>query len=520
MSHLSPSTISASPRRRRTPCFVMPLLVVGLAVLALAGLGAGDARAQTPNASFALIGHIESLRLDDPGDPLSSGSARVKGLEVVLPRNLLITMPGQYLTLHDLFRGPHPGSAPGLASVRADSGLALADDPPPPVPYEMHVNGNIVDGRYVAALARIVQMDLGQGAGFVRAIDPGKGELLIGARRDSAETPARTAERDGASARVRLNDPAGIHGKPNADKFAGADPFDERFALDPQNASVVALTGFPMCIPRSTPDAACPAGNRAPAPNSTRFTCGPIQAEPSSPRLPGCDPARKAPLRVGDYVTYAGMLVRDPGSPGRFMVAAHALVADVGIYTSPGSNPAYVFIEEGLMGMLGEPFAGVDQEETSRFRTVGFTTDPSRDVDVMLVDVNSAGDTTERLLTTLTPARAGQIGRVRVTLPSKANFLAVTRDLRYRISGVPAGRAEYTAPIGEYIYPEATRFGQASAPFALPVPVENFCVLAKGGGRLDTLGRTDGPAIGRLDPYPESGHPNAQPRADGTASCE
>jgi hypothetical protein len=495
------------------------------ALLAATLAVAGAAHAQTPNPSFALVGHIEELTLDDPSDALSAGNARVKGINVTLPKNLLITMPGQYLTLNDIFRGEKPGTAPALKPVRAQSGLALRDTTPPPrVPFEIHLTGNIVDGQYIAGLATIVQMELGTGAGFIRRIDHTKGELLVGAQRSAGESGAVATARDAAAARVRLNDPSGTFGQRNADKFpAGTDPMDERFQLDAQNAPVVATTGYPVCIPRVAPpanDAKCPLQNRAPAPNADRFTCGAEQAEASSPAHAACNPKLKAPLREGDYVTYAGMLVEEPGAPGKFFTAAHALGANLGIYTSPGKNPAYVFIEESLSGMLGVPFANLDQEETSRFMTVGFTTDPSRDVDVLLMDIAANSTQTARLLTTLTPQRAGQIGRVRITLPAKSNFLPITREVRYRIAGPAADPdlAEYTAPIGEYIYPENTRFGQAPS-YPIPVPFENFCVLTRGGGRLETLGRTAGPPIGALFPLPLSGHPQPQPRADGIPTC-
>ena len=71
---------------------------------------------------------------------------------------------------------------------------------------------------------------------------------------------------------------------------------------------------------------------------------GAVSAEALAPALPGCDPRRPAPLRVGDHVAYVGMLVPDPA--GGFVVAAHGLEAEVGIYTSPGAEPVYVFIEE------------------------------------------------------------------------------------------------------------------------------------------------------------------------------
>ncbi len=476
------------------------------AALAVVWLGSA---AQTPNPSFSLLGYIQELDVDDLNEPRSKGRVRVNGIDVTLPRNLLITLPGQYLTLNDLFRGKRP--TPATPAVKP-SGLALNDTPAPRVPFEIQLIGNIVAGEYIAGVVKITQQDLNEGAGFIRAIDHAKGELLVG-------PPTGTAV-----ARVRLNDPLGRHGKPNAAKFTGPNLMDERFSLDPDNAAVVAETGYPMCIPRdAVGDADCPSTNRHPS--ERRYTCGAIGAEPTAPALPGCDAAKRAPLQVGDYIHYAGMLVED--APGRFFVAAHALGANAGIYTSPGRGPSYVFIEEALSGVLGEVFAGIDQEETSRFRIVGFATDPSRTVDVFVVDVAPDGTESERLMTRLQPQLAGQIGRFRATLPGKANFLPATRDVRVRLtteaapaassSGVPTA-FQYTAPVGEYIYPENTRFGQKPS-FPVPVPFENFCFLKNGSGPLTTLGRTNGPMIEPLKPFPDSGHTLSQGRADGTRAC-
>lgn len=491
----------------------------GLGLALVLALQALPAAAQTPNASFSMLGYLQELDVANLADPLSAGTMKVNGVDVLLPRNLLIKMPGQYLTLNDLFRGPHPGTAPALAPAVKPSGLALKDVPRPPIAFEVQVIGNIVDGSYVAGWVNITQQDLNAGAGFIRSIDHARGEMLVG--------PATGT----ATARVRINDPAGRYGLPNASKVGGA-AMDERFASDPGNAPVAADTGFPMCIPKVDPnvtdDPACPRGNRAPAPNTGRYTCGAVSAEPTAPALPGCQPGLPAPLVVGDYITYNGMLTEDSPGSGTFFHAAHAVHAMAGIYTSPGTDPAYVFIEEALVGTLGEVFPGIDQEETSRFRTVGFTTDPSRRVEVFVIDVVGAGEV-ERRLTTLTPSTVAQIGRVRVTLPAKANFLPITRDVRYRIEGHASTKVaggldsgQYTAPVGEYIYPENTRFGRPRLPVG--VPFENFCFLKSGGGMLTTLGRGTPPdvsaiPVGALLPFPSSGHQNSQARADGTLAC-
>lgn len=491
------------------------LLRGALMVLALHAV---PAMTQTPNASFFMLGYLQELDVANLADPLSAGTMKLNGVDVVLPSNLLIKMPGQYLTLNDLFRGAHPGTAPALVAAVKPSGLALKDVPRPPIAFEVQVIGNIVGGQYRAGWVNITQQDLNEGAGFIRSIDYAKGEMLVG------------PDTGTAVARVRLNDPLGRYGLRNADKVGG-NVIDDRFSVDPGNAPVSADTGFPMCIPRVAPpgnDPDCPLGNRAPAPNQGRFTCGPMSAEPTAPALPDCQPGKPAPLLVGDFIVFNGMMTEDSLGSGTFFHAAHAVHSMAGIYTSPGADPAYVFIEVALVGTLGEPYPGIDQEQTSRFRIVGFSTDPSRRVEVFLIDVNGALET-ERRLTTLTPSPVAQIGRIRITLPSKANFLPITRDVRVRIEGhtsvkVAGGldSGQYTAPVSEYIYPENTRFGRPRLPVS--VPFENFCFLKNGGGLLGTLGRdalpdASRPTIGPLLPFPASGHPNAQRRADNSLAC-
>ena len=460
----------------------------------------GAARAQPgPVPSFALTGHIEAFTLDTPNNPLGAASMTVRGIPVVLPRNLLITMPGRYMTAQEIFRGPL-----GAPAAQPRSGLALLDPTPPRVPFEAEVIGNISEERYVAGVVRISQGALHSGAGFIQAIDPAKGELRVGARGGAA------------GARVRLNDPTGLYGAANGDAGKAGIPLDIRFALDPDNSPVHAKTGFPVCIPRVTDQGRCPAANRPQG--LMRFTCGgtgpagpTAAAAPDAPSV-RCDPTRPVPLAVGDYVTYVGMLQADPA--GGFIVAAHGLDAELGIYTSPGAEPVYVFVEEAIQGTKGERFGGVPQEETTRFRIVGFTTDPTRNIDVRIID---SGRDEEGFSFTgadgLPPSSGPQLGRFRNTWPAKEDARAVRRDVLVRVVGSPHARlpngltsGTYTAPVNEYIYPEPSSFGIPG--FPVPVPFENFCFLALGGGTYRTS--AGDVAIARLEPFPESGHGSSQ----------
>ena len=175
------------------------------------------------------------------------------------------------------------------------------------------------------------------------------------------------------------------------------------------------------------------------------------------------------------------------------------------------------------MGTVGQPFAGVPQEETSRVRIVGFTTDPSRAVEVSLID--SGRNETGTSLTGpagLTPSNAAQFGRFRNTWPAKDNARAVRRDIRAQVLGSPNQKLAsgltsgvYVAPIGEYIAPEATRFGVRG--FQPPVPFENFCFLYKGGGSFTSAAGAQ--TLGALAPFPASGQGGSQPVGSGPATA-
>ncbi len=473
-------------------------IVVGWLIVFSAGLAAA------PNPSFNLIGHIENFTLDDVGNPLSGATLTVRGMPITLPSNLLIVMPGQYLTAHDIFRWNAATHSYDAAARADNSGLALRDTPPPAVPFEAEVIGNVVAGKYIAGVVHITQGALHVTAGAIQSINAATGEFVVGP--------------DGGSpgVRVRLNDPTGIYSVASTD-------LDKRFALDPGNSPVHAKTGFPVCIPRTDKPDECPAGNRpAAGVNHFRYTCAGVsgagaQASADAQSV-ACNPAKPAPLAVGDYVTVVGMLVKD--AAGNFLVAAHGLDAELGIYTSPGQNPAYVYIEEALQGTKGERFADFPQEETTRFRIVGFSTDPTRNVEIRLIDsgLDEVGTSMSGSVG-LPPSNGPQLGRFRNTWPAKDDARAVRRDVKAQIVGLdavvtlPNGLTPgvYVAPIAEYIYPEVTRFGAhpADTTNAFPVPVafENFCFLRKPGASITTL---EPHTLAALTPFPDSGHPQSQ----------
>ncbi len=529
-----------------------------------------------PPAGFALVGHIEKFTLTTPGVITSSAVVTVRGIDVILPSNLIITMPGGYLTAEQLFRGrnfktPQTPPRSGLAlteMIEADfacPALAAAGKKCPLPPGEIELSGNIVTvtttvsamQQYVAGTAKISQGALHIGGGFIRSIDNASGFFTVGADMGTAPT-----------ARLRLNDPEGIYGpKP---PLAKPLLLDMRFSLDPGNAPVHAMTGFPVCLPDSARPRVCPDSNRPPPPalnappppNYRRFTCGLSPVGVNEPVHIDCDPGLPVPLRVGDYVNYVGMLDKDITDQSYF-IALHGLEAQLGIYTSPGVDPAYVFIEEALQGTLGARWpldvgTQIPQEATSVFKLIGFTSDPSRTISVEIFDdeanVNPLNPTfaPTRLATKIVPTNLAQLGRFKMMWAAKEDARVVRRGVRVKLSDatlgpanpslapggasnkrpqaqLPAGASkrggyaygQYEAPISEYISPEITRFGVKGWP--VPVNFEDFCFLkfTNSVSSQEPTNTSTGyitVTAAPITPSPAA-RPRSQLRADGTRVC-
>jgi len=504
-------------------------LMVGVVVFACVGIGLPVQAQVTP---FDLVGHIQKFTLDTPTDPFSAAKLTVNGIQVTIPRNLVIQFPAAYFTAQQVFE-----NAQGISKKNKESGLALEDQKPPLAAFEVAIAGNIVGGEYRAGLVSISQQSLNNSAGFIHGITPATGMMCVGA------SPTATTCQTG-DARIRLNDPKitdtadvafndGRYGMKNPDgcrvlplpsDLCADDPNsrypDPRFTVDQGNPTVHALTGYPMCVPRLNTDDKCPAGNRPKdlegnflrtfvMDNTVLIPPANFGADPVKPCGPKslnmCNPEKQAPFVVGDYVTYAGTLAED--TVGRY-VSVHTMVANVGIYTGPG-GPAYVTLDESLLGTKGNiVLCGSTAECQDRIKVEGFTTDPNRTVNIYAVDVAVPGgaQTARRLTNTPNPNGVGLVntakdqavwGRFRYVTGKNAGVLfdsrgvlkGATRELMARINddnpfpdgsaipespkvanGLTAGI--YVAPIGEYIFPEPTGVQGG------PLPALNFQCLA------------------------------------------
>ncbi len=195
----------------------------------------------------------------------------------------------------------------------------------------------------------------------------------------------------------------------------------------------------------------------------------------------------------GDFIFFAGTLVEN--AAGQY-ISAHIVEANVGIYTAPGIDPAYVSIGGSLIGTQGplvprdpaDPGTILPQETQDRLKIEGVTTNPSRSVELYAIDVDPAtGDARLRLFNTV-PAQPAPLGRIRLILGSRANALfdadgnerGAPRELMARVAGAadldgqPLPEAplvahglvagQYVAPFGEFIFPENKLIGDPILP--------------------------------------------------------
>ena len=509
---------------------------------------------------FDITGFIQEASLDSTGkicqasDPrLAGGMLKVNDLTVIVPCNTILQMPAATLTWQELFSlAPrHIGLPIGTDGIPTQTGLALKDKVTSPVgtryngplpSYEVRVQGNVVNGKYIAGLIFISQQSLNLGQGVVSAIDYARGELQI----------ATTKEANPVIVRVRINDPIGRFGKSHGAPGSGAaliEPgYDQRFSIDEESPTIHASTGYPMCIPRTNPfaegdDPLCPQANRPRAPNCKSLPAPfPAFVQPADGQFcttfvidapgtmatacdvgtdcapPPSDPTRQAPFEVGDFIDFQGTLKLDAQGP---YISAHTIVNRAGIYTTPGTMPVYILIEGLIQGTSALPLPNLPQEATSRIKVEGFSTDPTSLVDIYAVDVDPvSGAISDRLLGTANPSGPPVIGRFRF-FPNAGAFLPATREVRvvsrtmcgdaywqcslanaYVPDPLPANglmAGQYHAPNFEFIFAENVILGDA----VVSANLQDLAFLYCGSGPLTTpTAGQNGPLVRQLDPAP------------------
>jgi hypothetical protein len=390
------------------------------AAAAMTMLAAGAANAQLPlpnNTAFDITGQLQKATLDPTcaANSHCGGTITVQGQTIIVPKETIVLYPANNSTWQEMFSlAPAPY---GIAGVQASgevgaSGLALNDLPVPLANYEAHVVGNRVLGGAagadvsVAGLVYITSHSLNMGAGYINFIDYTLGEFRVGGKINDANcaqggTAATNPTCSGT--RVRINDPSGRYGRTTTSP-------DVRFGVDPENPTIMAGDGFPMCFPRAAPaapgapdtDALCPQTQRPQhllADGVTlSFDAVVNTNDPTNPAFVGVPPRAdtQVPLEVGDYVTFNGVMVTDSataptagpwpvnGLAGTY-ISVWGITSNIAVYTFPGTNPAYIMIDAALLGTGGLTVLGVG-EAAFRTRFEGMTTDIGRSVHLYGID--------------------------------------------------------------------------------------------------------------------------------------
>jgi len=375
-------------------------------------LAAGAANAQLPlpnNTAFDITGQLQKATLDPTcaGAVNCGGTITVQGQTIIVPKETMVLYPANVSTWQEMFsNAPAPY---GVAGVQAtgeigESGLALNDLPLPLANYEAHVVGNRVLGGAsgadlsIAGLVYITSHSLNMGSGYINFIDYTLGEIRVGGTINDpncAQGGTSVTNPLCSGTRVRINDPSGRFGRKTTSP-------DARFGVDPENPTIMAGDGFPMCLPRVAPTNA--AGEDALCPQSQRpqhlladgvtlaFDAVVNTNDPTNPAFVGVPPRAdtQVPLEVGDYVSFNGVQVTDSataptagpwpvnGVAGTY-IAAWGITNNIAVYTFPGTNPAYIMIDAALLGTGGLTVLGVG-EAAFRTRFEGMTTDVGRSV--------------------------------------------------------------------------------------------------------------------------------------------
>jgi len=350
-----------------------------LSLLSLFFLVTGGAHAApvivspSPNS----VGEIERITLNDPADVYSGGVMVVGGSEMIVPKNLLIDLPANRLSLQQIF-----DQAPAACKALGESGLAKGDKCNQSgsggiaTLSAVHTNaGNVIIGDlFIQKAAESV-------VGQVSYISYAQGYYRVNGLPNDPNTGVM----------VRLNDPTGRHTIQSGAGCAGGPNCspDPRFTLDPDNYTNTFSTGYPVCIPSTvgrqfpglpalTGVAAIPAQTTQAAGDGTGdLLCPDSNRSNAALEPPVADSRRFAPVKVGDSVLAEGNYETINGI--RFL-SAHTSNVNKALTTKnePG-QPDYLFLAEVFIE------APAFQNQRQRAMWIGFTTLAPTDVDIWSV---------------------------------------------------------------------------------------------------------------------------------------
>jgi hypothetical protein len=281
-----------------------------------------------------IVGEIEKITINSSADVWSGGTVTVGGVVVTIPRNLLINLPNDYQTLHQLY-----DNAPAACRATGETGLAKTDrcngratGAQVNIKANITVNGNLIAGQ-VDVFKALETVN-----GAITYISYSDGYFRVNGIPNDAATGTM----------IRVNDPTSRHtiqkGLGCSAGTLNCSP-DIRFKVDPDNYTFVYATGYPPCIPTTANgqnDVNCPQTNRPAQPvgPGTSFNNAAVTSPPPVP-----DSTHFAPIKVGDSVTASGSFETVNGTT---FLSAWAVRVQVDLTTKHGDStqPDYLFIND------------------------------------------------------------------------------------------------------------------------------------------------------------------------------
>lgn len=321
-------------------------------LLVLPGLpAAASAATQAP-----IIGQITAITIADPSNQWSGGTITVGGKNVIIPRNLLIDLPANRLTLKQLF-----DDAPPECALNGETGLASNDLCTCGKGAYATILANRTDAGDIIAGEVSIAKGTDTITGVVTYIDHTNGYFRVNGKLGD---PTR-------GAMLRINDPDGVH---TIQRGPGCRPgsltncsADVRFTNDPENYTNTFATGYPLCIPSTQ---TLPPGR--PTAGAADGTNDPFCPHTNRAANPVADSSRFAPLQLGDHLTAEGNYETVAGV---YFFSAHTMNVHAALTTAPG-QPDYMIFDEVEWDIAGF------QNERVRMLMIGFTTLGDSELDV------------------------------------------------------------------------------------------------------------------------------------------
>jgi hypothetical protein len=346
-------------RQKPTAAFLLTLVVM------LSGVW--STRAEAAPVRAPIFGEIQSIAVADPNDHWSNGLIVVGGQRVFIPRNMLLDLPANRLTLQELFT-----QAPPACVAAGETGLAKTDTCNTSGSGGFAtISANITNEGNIIAGDVFIQKGTESISGVVTFINHTAGFFRLNGAPGSATTGVM----------VRINDPDARHTVqrgPGCQAGSSNCSPDPRFTLDPDNYTNTFTTGYPLCIPsiigRNFQDVLDLNGNgntneilnaRGNANGVGDILC------PDTNRLSQVanDSRRFAPLKLGDFVTAEGNFETINGV--RFL-SSHSTTIGVALGTRNAPNqPDYLFLDE-----VEVDAPGFDNQRV-RALIIGYSTLPS-----------------------------------------------------------------------------------------------------------------------------------------------